>query len=409
MPYCLYLRKSRADMDAEARGEGETLARHEKALLDLAKRLNLNITQIYREIVSGETIAARPVMQQLLSEVEQGMWDGVLVMEVERLARGETIDQGIVAQTFKLSGTKIITPIKTYDPNNEYDEEYFEFGLFMSRREYKTINRRLQRGRIASVKEGKYVGNKAPYGYVRKKLENDKGFSLELDSEQAPIVKLIFDLYAYGERQSDGTMEDMGISKIVRKLNTLGIPTVKGDAWVNATLQSMLRNPVYIGKIRWSARPMKQKMVDGKMVKERPRAKKEDWIIADGLHEPLVDNKTWERVQQKLAENPTHPSPKQYQTMNPLAGLVVCGVCGRKMIRRPYSGKYPDTIMCPVTSCNNISSQLEYVENRVLESLKVWLENYKLTYGKQPVATSQIGFVVPAAIYRLCIYRLFDN
>ena len=65
MQYCLYLRKSRADSEAEALGEGETLARHEKALLDLAKKLNLNITAIYREIVSGETIAARPVMQQL--------------------------------------------------------------------------------------------------------------------------------------------------------------------------------------------------------------------------------------------------------------------------------------------------------------------------------------------------------
>ena len=108
MQYCLYLRKSRADSEAEARGEGETLARHEKALLDLAKKLNLNITAIYREIVSGETIAARPVMQQLLQEVEQGIWDGVLVMEVERLARGDTIDQGIVAQTFKFSDTKII-------------------------------------------------------------------------------------------------------------------------------------------------------------------------------------------------------------------------------------------------------------------------------------------------------------
>lgn len=131
-------------MEAEAHGEGETLARHEKLLLELAKKRSYNVTQIYREVVSGETIAARPVMQQLLQEVERGLWEGVIVMEVERLARGDTIDQGIMAQTFKYSGTLIITPLKVYDPNNEYDEEYFEFGLFMSRREYKTINRRLQ-------------------------------------------------------------------------------------------------------------------------------------------------------------------------------------------------------------------------------------------------------------------------
>ena len=146
MPYCLYLRKSRADAEAEASGAGETLKRHETALLALAKRLDLTITAVYKEVVSGETITSRPVMQQLLDEVERGLWQGVLVMEITRLARGETIDQGIVAQAFKYSGTQIITPDKIYNPANEFDEEYFEFGLFMSRREYKMINQRQQRG-----------------------------------------------------------------------------------------------------------------------------------------------------------------------------------------------------------------------------------------------------------------------
>lgn len=161
--YALYLRKSRADYEAEARGEGETLARHEKMLIELARRYNFSIGKIYREIVSGESIEARPVVQELLKDVQSGRWKGVLVVEVERLARGDTMDQGRVAKSFKFSDTKIITPIKIYDPNNEFDEEYFEFGLFMSRREYKVINRRLQRGRLASVKEGKYVGSIPPY------------------------------------------------------------------------------------------------------------------------------------------------------------------------------------------------------------------------------------------------------
>ena len=142
--YCMYLRKSRMDLDAEARGEGETLARHQAMLMELAKRQGLNIVKIYKEIVSGDSISARPQMQMLLSDLAQNKYAGVLVVEVERLARGDTIDQGIVAQAFKQSNTKIITPVKTYDPNNEYDEEYFEFSLFMSRREYKTINRRIE-------------------------------------------------------------------------------------------------------------------------------------------------------------------------------------------------------------------------------------------------------------------------
>ena len=161
MANLIYLRKSRMDMEAEARGEGETLARHRTTLLALARRMGLEIGGIYEEIVSGETIAARPQMQRLLSEVEAGQWEGVLVMEVERLARGDSIDQGIVAQAFKYSGTKIITPAKTYDPANEFDEEYFEFGLFMSRREYKTIKRRMVAGRIAGQR-GQVHGQNQP-------------------------------------------------------------------------------------------------------------------------------------------------------------------------------------------------------------------------------------------------------
>ena len=189
MPYAIYLRKSRVDLEAEAHGEGDTLARHRKTLLALAAAQQLNVTHIYEEVVSGDTIAARPQMQQLLADVDEGLWEGVLVMEVERLARGDTIDQGIVAQAFKVTDTKIITPLKSYDPNNEFDEEYFEFGLFMARREYKVINRRLQRGRLASVKEGKWVGNTPPYGYRRVKLAQDKGFWLEPDPETAPASR----------------------------------------------------------------------------------------------------------------------------------------------------------------------------------------------------------------------------
>ncbi len=155
--YAIYLRKSREDIESEKYGEGETLARHEKILTNLAKKRNLNISKIYREVVSGETISERKEMQKLLQDVENEKWNGVLVVEIERLARGDTADQGRVLRAFKYSHTKIITPIKTYDPDNEFDEEYFEFGLFMSRREYKTINRRLQRGREISVSEGKFV------------------------------------------------------------------------------------------------------------------------------------------------------------------------------------------------------------------------------------------------------------
>ena len=377
MQYCIYLRKSRADLEAEAHGEGETLARHERMLLDLAQKLNLNVTQIYREIVSGETISARPVIQHLLKEVECGIWDGVLVVEVERLARGDTSDQGTISKTFKYSETKIITPVKTYDPSNEFDEEYFEFGLFMSRREYKTINRRLQAGRIASVKEGKYLGTTAPFGYNRIKLEGQKGFSLA-PNESANTVKLIFELFTKGQLTPDGTFTRLGVSKIIRHLNELHIKPLKNDVWTPSSIRDLLTNPIYIGKVRWNNRKTVRKMIDGKRVDSRPRS--HDVMLYDGLHQAIIDLDTWELAQKLLAENSAAPVPSKRAIANPLSGLVKCGMCGRTMVRRPYGNKYPDTLMCPNTACTNISSHLSIVESHVFDSLCSWLEQYKLEW-----------------------------
>lgn len=173
--FAIYLRKSRKDLELK---EYDVLERHRRILLDFANSRNIPINKedIYEEVVSGETIQDRPVVQQLLKKIEAGYYKAVLVMEIERLARGNTIDQGIIAQTFQLTNTLIITPNKTYDTNNEYDNEFLEFGLFMSRREYKAITRRIQAGRIQSVKEGNFIGSVTPYGYDKEKLKGTKGY-----------------------------------------------------------------------------------------------------------------------------------------------------------------------------------------------------------------------------------------
>lgn len=361
MSYLIYLRKSRKDDDSGKQSEAEVLARHEKALLDLAKSKNLPVGDIYREVRSGDSIDERPYMQQLLDEVRRGKWDGVLVMEVERLARGDTIDQGTVAKAFKMSNTQIITPIKTYDPTNEYDEEYFEFGLFMSRREYKTINRRLQRGRHASVNDGKYIAADPPFGYDKVRIPKDTGYTLKPNNE-APYVQQIYAWYIKGD----------GCAVIAKKLDDLHVPTRKGGIWSKATVRDILRNPTYAGKIRWAYK-IEHELPDG----SREIVINDDPILVDGLHEPLVSEDEFEKVQLIMEGNRRPPVKGDATLKNPLAGLGYCKLCGSTLTRLgPNKHCLYPTLKCSNRYCNNVSVPLSMVEEDVIAKLIESVNNY---------------------------------
>ncbi|WP_164473152.1 recombinase family protein [Clostridium sp. E02] len=382
MSYLMYLRKSRADKEAEARGEGETLARHEQLLTELAVKMGLLVGAIYKELVSGETISARPKMQQTLLEVMQGMWEGVLVMEVERLARGDTKDQGTVAEAFKFSNTKIITPMKTYDPSDEFDEEYFEFNLFMSRREYKTINRRIQRGRIAAFRDGWYIAGTAPYGYKKVKQKGDKGYTLEIVPKEAKIVEYIYELYTAGELQEDGSHAPFGSYQIRDRLNELNIPSRTGGIWSASSIIDILSNPIYIGYQRWQWRKVMKQMIHGTIIETRP--KDENCEKVKGRFQAIINEDKYNLVQNIKAGKPL-PNITNTTLQNPLSGLVYCSKCGTMMTRQPSNTKLRYAVLrCPNSSCNNISAPLSLIEEMAIEGLNEWIPEYELNWPEEP-------------------------
>ncbi|MFA9464931.1 MAG: recombinase family protein [Velocimicrobium sp.] len=388
--YCAYLRKSRADYEAEQRGEGETLARHKKMLLRTAKSRGIIIKKFYCEVVSGETIAARPQMKQLLSDVEQGMWKGIFVVEVERLARGDTIDQGIVQRVFHITNTKIITPLKEYDPNNESDNEYFEFGLFMSRREYNTTKRRLKTGKIQAASEGKWPYRSAPYGYKIIKIPNDKGFMLEIIPDEADIVKLIFEWYTKGYPNPDGENKKIGMQLICNKLNERRIKPRLTSKWTLSTISSMLDNPTYIGLVKIGYNRTIETIEHG--IVHKKRIKDKNCQTVSGLHPPIIDKASFYLAKDIRSHNPSKPLKVNYLMKNPLSGLVKCSYCGRTMIRRPYSNQiHNDTLLCPLSGCKNVGSDLAEVESLVLELLKEWLKSYKLIWNESLPSNSDFS------------------
>ncbi|MCM1330265.1 MAG: recombinase family protein [Ruminococcus sp.] len=380
MSYAIYLRKSRADAEAEAHGEGETLLRHENALKALAEKFEFEIAEIYREIISGETIASRPEMQRLLSAVERGEYDGVLVMDADRLARGDSVDQGLVARAFRLTGTKIITPRKIYDPTSEFDEEYFEFELFMARREYKLINRRIQRGRTASAAEGRYIGSSAPYGYDRVKIAGGKGYTLTPNKEAA-AVKYIFEQY----------LSCGGAGEVAAKLESMGVPTKKGKPWSRTAVIGILKNPVYTGKIRWAYRKCVKRQRGGRIDVER--TVNENCILAEGIHEPLIEEDLFEKVRKKMSANRKKPVSSSKALQNPFTGLLWCGICGGRMSRlgrNSHTGY--DALKCSDKGCECVSAPLTVVETAAAETLEQWLSGYEVSV-KSPGESAEKNYM----------------
>lgn len=318
--YAMYLRKSRSDVEMENLSKEDTLKRHRVILEDLAKRLQIKVTDVFTEVVSGENIADRPEVQKLLSNIYQRKYSGVLVVEVERLARGDTKDQGTIAEAFKYTDTKIITPTKIYDPQNEFDEEYFEFGLFMSRREYKTINRRMQRGKISSVQEGNYIASARPYGYTIVRRSR-KERTLEIVPEEAEIVRMIYNKFV---------REKWNASQIARYLTKMGIPTYNGNKeWGHAAVNEILHNHVYAGLIRWRYRQQVKTFDENGNIQKKvgPRGS-DNMILSQGKHEPLVSMELFEAAQERFRDEPNRV-PLSTTLKNPFAGLVYCKKCGR--------------------------------------------------------------------------------
>lgn len=316
----IYLRKSRAERNETVE---EVLARHEKILQDYAVQTfgaKIPETNIYREVVSGETLDERIEIKKVFSRLENEPIRGLLVIEPQRISRGRMTDCGRVVDILEFTNTLVVTVTKTYDLTNKFDKQLFEAQLMQGNQYLQYHKEIMDRGKNLSIREGKYVGSTPPFGYDRKAL--DKGFMLVKHEIEAPIVETIYKLFVD---------EDLTTREIASYLNKYQMKPRKNDLWDYEMVRHVMKNEIYYGSTAWGKRPTIKKLINGEITKIRVSA--EDYMLVRGRHAPIVSKEVWDAAQEKIKGNPSSRTGLNRELQNPLAGLVYCKSCGHSLVR----------------------------------------------------------------------------
>ena len=360
----IYLRKSR-----DKKEEDDILSKHRDTLVELCKSKGWNY-RIYEEIASGERIAYRPVVQELLEAVEDGEYDAVLVMDIDRLGRGNNKDWGVIYESFCNSehNTLIVTPQKTYDLTSDSDEMMVDFQSLIAKMEYKTIKRRFKHGKTAGAKQGKWVCGVPPYPYVR----NNKK-TLDIDEEKYKVYRLMIDKALSGESIEDITLF----------LNNNHIPSPKNGLWTSRSVSRLLTNEIHLGY-----------MIYGKTKGDTRKntfahISKNNWIKVEATHESVKTIEEHHEIIRQIQGRRTIPVAARAKR-HMLSGILYCKKCGYRMnFKWSSSGyfvaicshKYPDG-----TRCQQIGYRMDLLNTMVSNSLfdfsdefsnKIWEESQK--------------------------------
>lgn len=283
-----------------------------KQIRDYAKKHDFLVPDEYLFIdegISGKNTTKRIQFNQMIgiAKTKPKPFDAILLWKFSRFARNREDSVVYKSMLRKQLGIDVISI--TENLGDDKMSILIE-ALIEAMDEYYSINlaEEVRRGMTEKVQRGKPVSI-APFGYQNVNQE------FVIDQKCAPIVQMIFSDFLNG----------MGYRQIATKLNAMGITTRMGNHFENRTIQYILTNPVYTGKIRWNAHETNNRLKQG-----------ENTIISNGTHEPIIDSDIFEQVQKKVHQIRSkhvkyrrEPSQDAYL----LKGLVRCSSCGNTLTR----------------------------------------------------------------------------
>lgn len=315
-----YIRLSLADGDNK---ESESVENQRDLLDDFIKKKG-EFTDIYEYVDDGFSGGNfnRPSFQQMLDDIKNNKINCVITKDLSRFGR-EHIDTGYYLEKYfpsiNLRFIAVNDCVDTIDANGL---QFLQFKLSFNDYYLQDLSNKIKAVKNKKKLSGELVGIIAPYGYL--KDPNQKNHFI-IDNEVAPIVKEIFEMYAYRDIGAQKIANELSERKIMNpvtykkmKMNN----TTGTNIWQRSMVLRILNNQTYLGSVVSN----RVESTSPKMRKCK-RNSKDDYIIVENRHEPIIDKELWDAVHRKKSKYTYNTKAKREY---PLKGLVYCGICGSK-------------------------------------------------------------------------------
>lgn len=278
----------------------------------------------------------RPAFESMLDDIERGIIKKVIVYKLDRISRS-ILDFANIIKVFKSHNVEFQSSTEKFDTSTPIGNAMLNITMVFAQLERETIQKRIKDNYYARGRKGFYMGGRAPYGFtkVETRVEGIKTSTFKNNPEQMPYLLEMYRMYSE---------TDMSLGKISDFLNNKKVPSAEGGLWDSCKISRILRSPVYVKADADVYLYYKNKgciinndisqfigkkgcyLYGKREANERKYTKVTDHVLSLGLHEGVVDSRTWLLCQYKLDHN------KQVKNSGKgkhswLSGYVKCGYC----------------------------------------------------------------------------------
>jgi DNA invertase Pin-like site-specific DNA recombinase len=339
----------RLSHDDELQGESNSISNQKAMLEDYAEKNGFTFTRHFTDDGISGTTFEREGLQTMLAEVAKGNVGTIIVKDMSRLGRNY-VQMGLLREQLRRADVRLIAVNEGVDTGSGFDDDFLPFRDVINEYYAKDISKKIKSTFKAKGESGKHVASSPPYGYLKDSEDKNKWV---VDEVAAPIVRRIYRM----------TMEGYGPYQIAEHLTAEHIPIPAYHQaqlgvglwqnreikypykWGSSTIAHILQKHEYLGhtvnfKTRKHFKDKKSHYVG-----------KDQWLIFENTHEPIIDQETFDNVQRIRGQVRRYPDG--WGEAHPLTGLMYCADCGGKMyVHRINNGK-----RVPMYTCGNYSKQ----------------------------------------------------